>query len=42
MTHDYKRHGMTTLFAALEVESGIEIGDCMPRDLLPGLSSYRS
>jgi transposase len=31
MTHDYKRHGTTTLFAALDVKSGIVIGDCMPR-----------
>ena len=31
MTHDYKRHGTTTLFAALDVKSGIVIGDCKPR-----------
>ncbi len=31
MTHDYKRHGTTTLFAALDVKSGVVIGDCMPR-----------
>ena len=31
MTHDYKRHGTTTLFAALDVMSGMVIGDCMPR-----------
>jgi transposase len=31
MTHDYKRHGTTTLFAALDVKSGKVIGDCMPR-----------
>lgn len=31
VTHDYKRHGTTTLFAALDVKSGIVIGDCMPR-----------
>jgi len=30
-THDYKRHGTTTLFAALDVKSGKVIGDCMPR-----------
>ena len=29
--HDYKRHGTTTLFAALDVKSGTVIGDCMPR-----------
>src|SRR6188474_295570 len=31
MTHDYKRHGVTTLFAALNVLEGKVIGDCMPR-----------
>jgi transposase len=31
VTHDYKRHGTTTLFAALDVKSGMVIGDCMPR-----------
>ena len=31
MTHDYKRHGTTTLFAALEVETGRIIHECMPR-----------
>jgi len=31
MTHDYKRHGTTTLFAALDVASGRVIGDCRPR-----------
>jgi len=31
MTHDYKRHGTTTLFAALEMASGKLIGQCMPR-----------
>ncbi len=31
MTHDYKRHGSTTLFAALDVKSGIVIGECQPR-----------
>jgi transposase len=29
MTHDYKRHGTTTLFAALDVLSGKVIGQCM-------------
>jgi hypothetical protein len=27
MTHDYKRNGTTTLFAALDVKSGIVIGE---------------
>ncbi len=31
MTHDYKRNGTTTLFAALNVAEGIVIGDCMSR-----------
>ena len=31
MTHDYKRHGTTTLFAALDVLTGQVIGSCMPR-----------
>jgi transposase len=31
MTHDYKRHGTTTLFAALDVATGKVIGECMPR-----------
>jgi transposase len=31
MTHDYKRHGTTTLFAALEVATGRVIHECMPR-----------
>ena len=30
-THDYKRNGTTTLFAALSVLDGKVIGDCMPR-----------
>lgn len=31
MTHDYKRHGTTTLFAALDVGTGKVIGECVPR-----------
>ena len=31
MTHDYKRHGTTTLFAALDVLAGKVIGQCMKR-----------
>ncbi|CAH2407651.1 hypothetical protein MES5069_620007 [Mesorhizobium escarrei] len=31
MTHDYKRNGTTTLFAALEVKTGKVIGECLPR-----------
>src|SRR5436305_3932086 len=32
MTHDYKRHGTTTLFAALDVLTGAVIGQCLPRN----------
>jgi transposase len=31
MTHDFKRNGTTTLFAALDVLSGSVIGRCLPR-----------
>jgi transposase len=31
MTHDYKRSGTTTLFAALNVLTGAVIGQCLPR-----------
>ncbi len=31
MTHDYKRNGTTTLFAALDVVTGKVIGQCLPR-----------
>ena len=31
MTHDYKRNGTTTLFAALDVKTGTVIGQCLPR-----------
>lgn len=31
MTHDYKRHGTTTLFAALEILRGQVIGQCYQR-----------
>ena len=30
-THDYVRHGTTSLFAALDVQSGRVIGQCFPR-----------
>lgn len=30
-THDYQRHGTTTLFAALNVLDGTVIGSCLPR-----------
>jgi transposase len=31
MTHDYHRHGTTTLFAALDVLTGAVIAECLPR-----------
>jgi len=31
MTHDYKRHGTTSLFAALNLLEGTVIGECHPR-----------
>lgn len=31
MTHDYKRNGTTTLFAAIELAEGRIIAECMPR-----------
>jgi transposase len=30
-THDYRRHGTTTLFAALNILDGSVIGSCLPR-----------
>jgi transposase len=31
MTHDYTRHGTTTLFAALNIVDGTVVGQCMQR-----------
>lgn len=31
-SHDYRRHGTTSLFAALDVRSGEVIGQCQPRN----------
>src|SRR3954451_2197347 len=33
MTHDYKRHGTTTLFAAFNVLEGVVLGRCMQRHI---------
>jgi transposase len=30
-THDYKRHGTTSLFAALDIATGAVIGNCYPK-----------
>ena len=37
MTHDYKRHGTTTLFAALNVLEGKVIGRCMQPERVHGV-----
>lgn len=29
-SHDYERHGVTSLFAAMDVASGVTIGSCYP------------
>src|SRR5215210_2932149 len=34
-THDYERHGTTSLFAALDARAGTVIGRCMPRHRAP-------
>lgn len=31
MTHDYKRNGTTTLFAALNTLDGTVVGRCLPK-----------
>ena len=36
-THDYKRHGTTTLFAALNLIDGNVIVQCLPRHRHPGV-----
>jgi transposase len=38
MTHDYKRNGTTTLFAALDVATGKVIGECLPAPSCQGIS----
>ena len=39
-THDYKRNGTTTLFAALSMLDGKVIGNCMPRHRHRSLSGF--
>ena len=36
-THDYKRHGTTSLFAALDVKAGTVVGKCMSRHRAHGV-----
>jgi hypothetical protein len=40
-THDYKRHGTTSLFAALDVKAGTIIGKCMSRHRAQGVTEGR-
>ncbi len=40
MTHDYKRNGTTTLFAALDVLTGTVIGQCLPRHRHEGFLKF--
>ena len=38
MTHDYKRHGTTTLFAAMDISDGTIISRCQPRHRHTGVT----
>lgn len=40
MTHDYKRNGTTTLFAALDFATSAVIGECLPRHRAKEFSSF--
>ena len=40
ITHDYKRHGATTLFAALDVLNGTVLTDCKPRHRRQGFLAF--
>ena len=40
VTHDYIRHGTTTLFAALDVATGAVIAECKPRHQHQGFLSF--
>jgi transposase len=40
MTHDYKRHGLTSLYAALEVNSGAVVGECRSRHTAADFLSF--
>ncbi len=41
VTHDYIRHGTTTLFAALDVATGAVITQCKPRRMRSGVGMPR-
>src|SRR5437763_14101723 len=40
MTHDYKRYGTTTLFAAMDTLAGNVLSSCMPRHRHQGVHSF--
>lgn len=40
VTHDYKRHGLTSLYAALEVNSGAVVGECQSRHTAADFLSF--
>jgi len=40
MTHDYKRNGITSLFAALNIATGKVIGECRPRHASPDFVAF--
>jgi hypothetical protein len=40
-THDYKRHGTTSLFAALDIATGHVVGKCCPRHRANASASKR-
>ena len=42
ITHDYKRHGTTTLFAALDVANGQVLAQCKARQGVPGVPQTRA
>jgi transposase len=40
-THDYRRNGLTSLYAALEVATGTVLGECRPRHTRADILAYR-
>ena len=41
-THDYRRNGLTSLYAALEIASGRVLGECTPRHTGSGLPALHA
>ena len=39
-SHDYKRHGVTSLFAALDIATGQLIGKCFARHRAPEFRKF--